>query len=68
MTIRDDPYSLDPSLVREPPDTLWECLPYVGPGFVLSASIVGSGELIATTVLGAEAGFVALWVILLSWG
>ncbi|WP_425396128.1 Nramp family divalent metal transporter [Aeoliella sp.] len=66
VTVRDDPYSLDPQMVREPPDTWWECLGYVGPGFVLSASIVGSGELIATTVLGAKAGFVALWIILLS--
>ena len=33
---------------------------------MLSASIVGSGELIATTTLGAEVGFAALWVILLS--
>lgn len=41
-------------------------LRYLGPGFILSASIVGSGELIATTALGAEAGFVALWVILVS--
>lgn len=41
-------------------------LRYLGPGFILSASIVGSGELIATTVFGAEAGFVALWVILVS--
>lgn len=41
-------------------------LKYLGPGFVLSASIVGSGELIATTQLGAQAGFTALWVILVS--
>ena len=27
---------------------------------------MGSGELIATTVLGATAGFAALWIILLS--
>jgi manganese transport protein len=33
---------------------------------ILAASIVGSGELIATTTLGAEVGFVALWVIVLS--
>ncbi len=31
---------------------------------VLAASIVGSGELIATTTLGAQVGFVALWIIL----
>ncbi len=33
---------------------------------ILSASIVGSGELIMTTALGAQAGFVALWVIIVS--
>src|ERR1700752_5051380 len=37
----------------------------IGPGMILSASIVGSGELIATTTLGAEVGYVALWVILI---
>ena len=33
---------------------------------VLASSIVGSGELIATTTLGAQVGFAALWIILLS--
>ena len=33
---------------------------------VLAASIVGSGELIATTTLGAQVGFVVLWIIVLS--
>ncbi len=49
-----------------PPSHLKGMLKYLGPGFILSASIVGSGELIATTALGAEAGFVAMWVILVS--
>ncbi len=66
MSSRSDPYALDRHLIREPPTTLWGCSPFVGPGFVLSAAIVGSGELIATTMLGAKAGFVALWVIVLS--
>jgi manganese transport protein len=61
-----DPYVLDPALVADPPTTWRETLSMLGPGFVLTASIVGSGELIATTTLGAKAGFVALWVILLS--
>ncbi|MBB5282221.1 Mn2+/Fe2+ NRAMP family transporter [Rhabdobacter roseus] len=39
---------------------------YLGPGFIMSAAIVGSGELIATTTLGAKAGFVTFWVILVS--
>jgi Mn2+/Fe2+ NRAMP family transporter len=33
---------------------------------ILAASIVGSGELIATTTLGAQVGYAALWVIVLS--
>jgi Mn2+/Fe2+ NRAMP family transporter len=37
-----------------------------GPGLILAASIVGTGELINTTSLGAEAGFTLLWLILLS--
>jgi manganese transport protein len=38
----------------------------IGPGLVLAASIVGSGELIATTTLGAQVGFAVLWIIVLS--
>lgn len=61
-----DPYLLDPSLVEEPPTTWRGTVRYLGPGLVLTASIVGSGELIATTSLGARAGFTALWIILVS--
>jgi len=50
----------------EPPASLRQRLRFLGPGFILSASIVGSGELIATTTLGATAGFVAFWVIIVS--
>ncbi|HEX2520127.1 MAG TPA: Nramp family divalent metal transporter [Castellaniella sp.] len=38
----------------------------IGPGIVLSASIVGSGELIATTTLGAEVGYTVMWLIIFS--
>src|ERR1044071_4886397 len=61
-----DPYRLKPEDVVEPPRTLIAILRRIGPGIILCASIVGSGELIATTTLGAQAGYVALWVILLS--
>ena len=37
-----------------------------GPGLILAASIVGTGELINTTSLGAKAGFSLLWLILFS--
>ena len=49
----------------EPPQTLWQSLAHLGPGIVLASSIVGSGELIATTIVGAEAGFALLWLIIL---
>ena len=38
----------------------------VGPGLIVTASIVGSGELIATPTLGARVGFTALWLIIVS--
>ena len=61
-----DPYRLDPADVSPPPQTLGSILARIGPGLVLCASIVGSGELIATTTLGAQVGYSALWLILLS--
>lgn len=54
----------NPSAVKNPPDTLLGSFRYLGPGLILSAAIVGSGELIVTTSLGAKAGFQLLWVIL----
>ncbi len=38
---------------------------HLGPGLIVAGSIVGSGELIATTKTGAEAGFTLLWLILI---
>ena len=61
-----DPYSRNEAGIREPPTNIWGSLRYLGPGFILSASIVGSGELIATTIVGAEAGFMLMWFIIFS--
>jgi manganese transport protein len=61
-----NPYALIPSAIEEPPTRFLGTLQRIGPGMVLAASIVGSGELIATTTLGAQAGYTALWVVLLS--
>jgi len=61
-----DKYALDPASIKDPPASFRSKLAFLGPGFILSASIVGSGELIATTILGARAGFIAFWVIILS--
>ena len=57
---------MDSSPVREPPHGLLSTLRNIGPSLILTANIVGSGELIMTTALGASAGFVALWVIFVS--
>ena len=65
-TTHADPYALSESTIREPPTTIRGALPYLGPGFILSASIVGSGELIATTIVGAKAGFILMWFIIFS--
>ena len=60
------PYIITKKTIKDPPGTFFSRLKFLGPGFILSASIVGSGELIATTTLGARAGFVAFWIIILS--
>lgn len=61
-----DPYALDPNDVMEPPRTFGEIMRKTGPGIVLAASIVGSGELILTTTLGAKVGYIMMWLIILS--
>jgi manganese transport protein len=61
-----DLYAFDAAEVAEPPRRMLAILRRIGPGMILAASIVGSGELIATTTLGAEVGYACLWVIVLS--
>ena len=51
--------------IEEPPKTVLGILSRLGPGLIIAGSIVGSGELIATTATGAAAGFTLLWLILL---
>lgn len=50
---------------RDPPRRLGGMLRFAGPGMIVAGSIVGSGELIATTKTGAEAGFLLLWLIII---
>jgi len=61
-----DPYALSPGAIEDPPDSFRAALRRIGPGIVLASAIVGSGEVIATTTLGAQVGFAALWIVLLS--
>ena len=65
-TIVKDPYQLDPSDIENAPTAFSAILRRIGPGLILASSIVGTGELIATTVLGAENGYTLLWLIILS--
>ncbi len=53
------------SQVRIPPRTLPGILRQLGPGLIIAGAIVGSGELIATTKTGAQAGFWLLWLIII---
>ena len=58
-------YDLDPKAVETPPQTIGGILRRLGPGLIIAGSIVGSGELIATTKTGAQAGFWLLWLIII---
>ncbi len=49
----------------DPPCDFWGILKQVGPGLIIAGSIVGSGELIATTKTGAQAGISLLWLIII---
>ena len=61
-----DPYSRSTDQFIEPPRSFAGTLKHLGPGMILVGSVVGSGELIMTTKLGAVAGFTLLWFVLLS--
>ena len=61
-----NPYRLHPDSVLKPPKRFLSILRRIGPGLILTSTIVGSGELVATTVLGAENGYTLLWLILVS--
>jgi manganese transport protein len=54
------------SYVKQPPTTLGGILKQTGPGIVLAGTIVGSGELLLTTGMGAKHGFTFLWLVLFS--
>ncbi|MGC7102087.1 Nramp family divalent metal transporter [Amycolatopsis lurida] len=62
----NDPYVLDPAKIRTPPRGWVPSLRFLGPGMITSAAVVGSGELITATTLGAEVGFVLLWLVFVS--
>jgi len=48
------------------PTTLFDRLKYIGPSAIVTGSVVGSGSIVMTPLLGAAAGFTLLWWLLLS--
>lgn len=52
--------------MRKPPQSLLQRLKYIGPGIIVTGSVVGSGSIALTPLLGAAAGFSLLWWLLLS--
>jgi len=54
-----------PDQIIDPPSAFGEIIRQIGPGLIIAANIVGSGELIMTTKTGAQAGISLLWLILL---
>ncbi len=50
-------------MTSAPPSSLGALVRHLGPGFIITATIVGSGELIVTPKLGAAVGFSLLWFI-----
>jgi len=61
----EDAYALSGG-AEAPPASIAAALRRIGPGIVLASAIVGSGEVIATTTLGAQVGYSALWIVLVS--
>ena len=62
----DNPYELRPESAQTPPIAFRDVLRWIGPGLIIASAVVGTGELIATTILGAENGYRLLWLVVLS--
>jgi manganese transport protein len=56
----------DGSQVADAPVGWRRVISHLGPSLIISASIVGSGELIVTPKIGAANGFTLLWFIILA--
>lgn len=61
-----DPYTHGDGTVLAPPTSIFKRLRFLGPSVIVSGSIVGSGEILLTAGLGANAGFLLFWWVLVS--
>lgn len=51
--------------IKEAPRGIVDVLSAIGPGIVLSGAVIGSGELLVTTRMGAQFGYIFLWGVIL---
>ena len=51
---------------EQAPKNLLDRLKFIGPSAIVTGSVVGSGSIVMTPLLGAAAGFTLLWWLLLS--
>ena len=61
-----DPYTVRHGEAHSPPVSFRGRLKYLGPSLIVTGAVIGSGELVLTTSLGAAAGWALLWWLLLS--
>jgi Mn2+/Fe2+ NRAMP family transporter len=61
-----DLYAVRDGEAHEPPSNFMSRIKYLGPSLIISGAIIGSGELILTSSLGAKAGWALLWWMLVS--
>ena len=52
--------------MQKAPKTFLERIKFIGPSVIVTGSVVGSGSIVMTPLLGAAAGFLLLWWLLLS--
>jgi Mn2+/Fe2+ NRAMP family transporter len=51
--------------IKEPPKGPLNVLRHVGPGIVQAGAVIGTGELLVTTRMGAKFGYIFLWGVIL---
>jgi Mn2+/Fe2+ NRAMP family transporter len=61
-----DPYTQRDGQPVKPPANFAARLSYLGPSLIVTGAVIGSGELVLTTTLGAAAGWSLLWWLFLS--
>ena len=61
-----DVYTQPDNAIEDPPQGFRQTLKYLSPSVIISATIVGSGEIVLTASLGAAVGYTMMWWVLLS--